>query len=145
MSIIFSLIRIVDLTLYFVVSRDIYGFLIEESCRLAYFEWLSGYTEVTDAQKETWNPLFEPSGLLKSSITRESINVDAVRRGIDSKHRGALWKLFCGVDESIKSYRGTYQSLLSQNISRQSPAIFQIDKDVPRTFPHISDNSFTEV
>jgi hypothetical protein len=78
-------------------------------------------------------------------VARESIDVAAVRRGIDSKHRGVLWKLFCGVPQKIATHPGYFQQFLDENVSRTSPAIFQIDKDVPRTFPHISDVKYTEV
>lgn len=124
---------------------DIYGFPIEPQNRKAYYLWLGTYAETIGAQKSAWMPLFSTPTTLRPTVAKVDINAAAVRRGVDSKHRKALWRLFCGAEDSIHAQPKLFERLLIDTATTSSPHLEQIEKDVPRTFPHISDSGFSEV
>eukprot|EP00028_Trichosphaerium_sp_Am-I-7-wt_P008186 CAMPEP_0168530350 /NCGR_PEP_ID=MMETSP0405-20121227/14603_1 /TAXON_ID=498012 /ORGANISM="Trichosphaerium sp, Strain Am-I-7 wt" /LENGTH=208 /DNA_ID=CAMNT_0008554551 /DNA_START=88 /DNA_END=711 /DNA_ORIENTATION=+ len=124
-------------------KRDIYGFIVNQKHFDLYMAYLQKNIPLQCRQNEQFRQFFT-SHKLRDGITKASFTEAQARGGIPPKYRGEVWKIFTNVPEQLAKNKGVYHKLLEDNKDKVSDHVWQIEKDVPRTFPHFKGENFIE-
>eukprot|EP01121_Diplochlamys_sp_Union-15-3_P017934 TRINITY_DN6423_c0_g1_i1.p1 TRINITY_DN6423_c0_g1~~TRINITY_DN6423_c0_g1_i1.p1 ORF type:complete len:442 (+),score=56.48 TRINITY_DN6423_c0_g1_i1:247-1572(+) len=119
-----------------------YGFPVPIKFFKHYMQYLSQFVPNLSSQYEKFSGFFGPNNKLVPGVTKSDIPLKIVRSGIPPKYRGELWRLFCGVQKKIAENPGLFEEILEKHKTQTSEHTWQIEKDVPRTFPYFNDIEF---
>lgn len=121
-------------------GRDVYGFIVTEEELPAYEAWYSRDILLAPARSAALHEFYDA----RRKTTRERVLLGICAEPVPHQHRRRCWTVALHVGPQMRAFPGQYASLCARaSLEVQPDLLEQIDKDVPRAFPHMARNRGT--